>query len=107
VNDPAAAPRRTAPAATTGTGVRYREHVMNRTAAATPKTRKTALRAGAIAAGTTFAMVISSPAFAMIKDDGDQPGAGLSVAETLGLFVLLPVAIFAVITGAVMVLSKK
>ena len=70
--------------------------------------KKNALRAGAVAAGTTLMMLLlSSPALALTPDDGDDPGQGLSVAETLGLYVALPLAIFAVIAGLVMVLDKS
>ncbi|MGW0565490.1 hypothetical protein ACWDZ4_34095 [Streptomyces sp. NPDC003016] len=70
--------------------------------------KKNALRAGAVAAGTTLMMLLmSSPALALTRDDGDDPGPGLSVAETLGLYVVAPIALFAVITGLVMVLDKS
>ncbi|MER5602191.1 hypothetical protein [Streptomyces sp. NPDC002265] len=70
--------------------------------------KKNALRAGALAAGTTLMMLLmSSPALALTRDDGDDPGSGLSVIETLGLYVVLPLVIFAVITGLVMVLDKS
>ncbi|MFK4222755.1 hypothetical protein [Streptomyces sp. NPDC019890] len=70
--------------------------------------KKNALRAGAVAAGTTLMMLLlSSPALALTPDDGDDPGQGLSVAETLGLYVAAPLAIFAVIVGLVMVLDKS
>ncbi|MEU4496090.1 hypothetical protein OG729_25845 [Streptomyces sp. NBC_00210] len=70
--------------------------------------KKNALRAGAVAAGTTLMMLLlSSPALALTPDDGDDPGQGLSVAETVGLYVALPLAIFAVIAGLVMVLDKS
>jgi len=70
--------------------------------------KKNALRAGALAAGTTLMMLLmSSPALALTRDDGDDPGTGLSVVDTLGLFVVLPIVIFAVITGLVMVLDKS
>ncbi|MEV8311160.1 hypothetical protein AB0P36_28385 [Streptomyces flavidovirens] len=70
--------------------------------------KKNALRAGAVAAGTTLMMLLmSSPALAAIPDDGDDPGPGLSVAETLGLYVVAPIALFLVITGLVMVLDKS
>ena len=70
--------------------------------------KKNALRAGALAAGTTLMMLLmSSPALAVTRDDGDDPGPGLNVAETLGLYVALPLVIFAVITGLVMVLDKS
>ncbi|MER6343063.1 hypothetical protein ACWC10_05080 [Streptomyces sp. NPDC001595] len=70
--------------------------------------KKNALRAGALAAGTTLMMLLmSSPASALSRDDGDDPGTGLSVIETLGLYVILPLALFAVIAGLVIVLDKS
>ncbi|WP_031070539.1 hypothetical protein [Streptomyces sp. NRRL S-118] len=70
--------------------------------------KKNALRAGAVAAGTTLMMLLmSSPALALVRDDGDDPGSGLSVAETLGLFVGAPILLFLVIAGLVMVLDKS
>jgi hypothetical protein len=70
--------------------------------------KKNALRAGTLAAGTTLMLLLmSSPALALIPDDGDDPGQGLSVIETLGLFVVAPIALFAVITGLVMVLDRS
>ncbi|MEU6808152.1 hypothetical protein ABZ920_03880 [Streptomyces sp. NPDC046831] len=70
--------------------------------------KKNALRAGALAAGTTLMMLLmSSPALALTRDDGDDPGPGLSVIQTLGLYVALPVVLFGVIAGLVMVLDKS
>ncbi|MFI2200932.1 hypothetical protein ACH47Z_09180 [Streptomyces sp. NPDC020192] len=70
--------------------------------------KKNALRAGALAAGTTLMMLLmSSPALALTRDDGDDPGKPLSVAQTLGLYVLIPLALFAVIAGLVMALDKS
>ncbi|MFD3486075.1 hypothetical protein [Streptomyces sp. NPDC058665] len=70
--------------------------------------KKNALRAGAVMAGTTLMMLLmSSPVFAVNRDDGDDPGPGLTVVETLGLYVLTPLAAFAVIAGLVMVLDKS
>ncbi|GGS45587.1 MULTISPECIES: hypothetical protein [Streptomyces] len=70
--------------------------------------KKNALRAGALAAGTTLMMLLmSSPALALTRDDGDDPGKGLSVIETLGLYVILPVVLFLVIAGLVMVLDRS
>ncbi|MFJ9741770.1 hypothetical protein [Streptomyces sp. NPDC101166] len=70
--------------------------------------KKNALRAGTLAAGTTLMMLLlSSPALAVTRDDGDDPGPGLSVGETLGLYVLAPLALFAVITGLVWVLDRS
>ncbi|PZG69874.1 hypothetical protein C1I97_38555 [Streptomyces sp. NTH33] len=70
--------------------------------------KKNALRAGALAAGTTLMMLLmSSPALALTRDDGDDPGPGLSVAQTLGLYVGIPLALFVIITGLVMVLDRS
>ncbi|MEV8591379.1 hypothetical protein ACIHFC_01265 [Streptomyces sp. NPDC052013] len=70
--------------------------------------KKNALRAGALAAGTTLMMLLmTSPALALTRDDGDDPGTGLSVIETLGLFVVAPIALFVVIAGLVMVLDRS
>ncbi|OIJ95900.1 hypothetical protein [Streptomyces monashensis] len=70
--------------------------------------KKNALRAGALASGTTLMMLLmSSPALALTRDDGDDPGHGLSVVQTLGLYVLIPLALFAVIAGLVMALDKS
>lgn len=70
--------------------------------------KKNALRAGALASGTTLMMLLmSSPALALTRDDGDDPGKGLSVIETLGLYVLIPLALFGVIAGLVFVLDRS
>ncbi len=70
--------------------------------------KKNALRAGALAAGTTLMMLLmSSPALALTRDDGDDPGPGLSAIQTVGLYVLIPLGLFVVIAGLVMVLDKS
>ncbi|MGW7099016.1 hypothetical protein [Streptomyces sp. NPDC054838] len=70
--------------------------------------KKNALRAGAVTAGTTLMMLLmTSPALAAIRDDGDDPGPGLSVGETLGLYVGLPIALFLIIAGLVIVGDKS
>ncbi|WP_127353939.1 hypothetical protein [Actinacidiphila soli] len=69
------------------------------------KVNKNALRAGAIAAGTALMLLVTSPAFA--QDEGLDPGKGLSVAQTLGLFVGCPLALFAIISGLVIVTDKS
>lgn len=71
------------------------------------KAKKNALRAGTVAAGTALLLLMTSPAFAVMRDDGDDPGNGLSVAETLGLFVAAPLVLFAVIAGLVMITDKS
>ncbi|MEU8541716.1 hypothetical protein AB0C52_17320 [Streptomyces sp. NPDC048717] len=70
--------------------------------------KKNALRAGAVAAGTTLMMLLmSSPALALVRDDGDDPAPKLKVIETLGLFVAAPIGLFLVIAGLVMLLDKS
>ncbi|MEV0438665.1 hypothetical protein AB0I84_36455 [Streptomyces spectabilis] len=70
--------------------------------------KKNALRAGAVATGTTLMMLLmSSPALALTRDDGDDPAPKLSVAETLGLYVAAPIVLFLVIAGLVMVGDKS
>ncbi|APY88303.1 hypothetical protein DCW30_05090 [Streptomyces alfalfae] len=70
--------------------------------------KKNALRAGALASGTTLMMLLmSSPALADMRDDGDDPGPGLSVIDTLGLYVVAPIVLFLVIAGLVMVGDKS
>ncbi|MCX4962731.1 MULTISPECIES: hypothetical protein [Streptomyces] len=70
--------------------------------------KKNALRAGAVTAGTALMMLLmTSPALALTRDDGDDPGPGLSIGETVGLYVVTPLVIFLVIIGLVMVLDKS
>uniref|UniRef100_A0AAU2JR09 Secreted protein n=1 Tax=Streptomyces sp. NBC_00049 TaxID=2903617 RepID=A0AAU2JR09_9ACTN len=70
--------------------------------------KKNALRAGAVTAGTTLMMLLmTSPALALTPDDGDDPGPGLSIGETLGLYVALPIVLFLIIAGLVMVGDKS
>lgn len=70
--------------------------------------KKNALRAGALASGTTLMMLLmSSPALALTRDDGDDPGKGLSVIETLGLYVACPIVLFLVIAGLVTLGDKS
>lgn len=69
--------------------------------------KKNALRAGTVTAGAALMMLLSSPAFALTRDDGDDPGPGLSVIETLGLYVVAPVALFLVIAVLVMIGDKS
>lgn len=43
-------------------------------------------------------LLAGAPAYAVNVDDGGQSGSGLSVLQTVGLFVGAPAALFAVIT---------
>lgn len=71
------------------------------------KVKKNVLRAGTITAGTALMLLMSSPAFALARDDGDDPGPGLSVIETLGLYVAAPIVLFLVIAGLVVAGDKS
>nr|WP_202505332.1 hypothetical protein [Streptomyces sp. SID1046] len=52
-------------------------------------------------------LLMTSPALALTRDDGDDPGPGLSIGETVGLYVVAPLVIFLAIIGLVMVLDKS
>ncbi|TQF03146.1 hypothetical protein E6W39_13930 [Kitasatospora acidiphila] len=70
--------------------------------------KRNALRAGAVTATATLMMLLLSlPASALTRDDGDDPGPGLSIAQTLGLYVGIPVLSFVVITGLVMLGTRN
>ncbi|ONK14246.1 hypothetical protein STBA_50270 [Streptomyces sp. MP131-18] len=83
-------------------GIRYCGGVVN------VKNKKRGARAAAVSAGALLLTLMASPAAqALQRDDGDDPGSGLSVAETLGLFVVAPIALFAVIAGLVVLGDRK
>jgi hypothetical protein len=65
---------------------------------------KNALRAGTLGAVTTLMMLLTPAAFATT---GDDPGPGLSVAQTLGLYVAIPIVLFGLIAGLVIVTDKS
>jgi hypothetical protein len=67
------------------------------------KVKKNVLRAGTVTAASALMLLVSSPAFAVSRDDGDDPGPGISVVETLGLFVAVPVGVFLLIAALVMI----
>lgn len=68
---------------------------------------KNAVRAGAVTVGTTLTLLMSSPAMALTRDYGDDPGTGLSVAETVGLYVVAPVVLFLLIAGLTVIGEKS
>jgi hypothetical protein len=61
-------------------------------------TARTALRAAVLTATTALLVLPTTPAFAAAvlahRDDGDEPGSGLSVLQTLGIYVGIPLALF-------------
>jgi hypothetical protein len=65
-------------------------------------TVRTASRAAVLTATTTLLVLTATPAFAAAtiladRDDGDDPGGGLSVLQTIGIFVGIPLALFVII----------
>jgi hypothetical protein len=68
-------------------------------------TIRTVFRAAAVTGATTGAVLLGSPAFAAHRDDGDDPGKGLSALETLLIFGVIPVALFLLIALLVSVPS--
>jgi hypothetical protein len=67
-----------------------------------------ALRAAGVTGGAALAVLLTSPAAqALNRDDGDDPGSGLSIFETLSLFVVTPILLFAVIAGLVVLAERK
>lgn len=63
--------------------------------------KKRIARAGVLLLGLVLPLLASPVAHAARRDDGDDPGEGLSVFETLGLFVVTPIVLFALIAGLV------
>lgn len=64
--------------------------------------RQAVRAAGATLVGTSAAYLASAAsapmALALQRDDGDEPGYQLTLLESLGLYVLAPAALFALIT---------
>ncbi|WP_051940550.1 hypothetical protein [Phaeacidiphilus oryzae] len=52
-------------------------------------------------------LLMTSNAFANTRVSGDDPGQGLSAAQTLGLYVGIPLVAFIVIAGLVMLLDRS
>jgi Na+/melibiose symporter-like transporter len=75
------------------------------------KNQRSALRparAAGVTVGAALAVLLTSPtAQALNRDDGDDPGSGLSIFETLSLFVVTPILLFAVIAGLVVLAERK
>jgi hypothetical protein len=64
------------------------------------------LRAAAVTAAAGAATFVASPAFAEAhRDDGDDPGKGISTIQTVGLFVLIPIVVIALIYITTFVIS--
>jgi hypothetical protein len=55
-----------------------------------------------IASFSTYLLINSQPVFAVIRDDGDEPGVAISGAATVALFIGLPLLIIGLITVAIL-----
>jgi hypothetical protein len=66
---------------------------------------KAAVRAGIVGAVFLSSALAASPALALHRDDGDDPGEGLSRMKVLGTFIGIPIALFLVIALAVSIPS--
>ena len=58
---------------------------------------RNSLRAAVLGLCVPLVALLASPALAVNRDDGDDPGPGLSVVQTVSLFVLIPAGAFLVI----------
>lgn len=64
---------------------------------------RTVVRTGVLTATTALLVLPATPAAAAVtllagaRDDGDDPGPGLSVIQTLGIFIGIPLLLFVVI----------
>lgn len=66
------------------------------------------IRRALILLSVPFASVLlSAPAQALNREDGDEPGTGLTVLQTLGIFVGAPVALYLIIAVIVMAFNSK
>jgi hypothetical protein len=55
-----------------------------------------------IASFSTYLLINSQPVFAVIRDDGDEPGVAISGAATVALFIGLPLLIIGLIAVAIL-----
>ncbi len=55
-----------------------------------------------IASISTYLLINSQPVFAVIRDDGDEPGVAISGAATVALFIGLPLLIIGLISLAIL-----
>ena len=55
-----------------------------------------------IASLSTYLLINSQPVFAVIRDDGDEPGVAISGAATVALFIGVPLLIIGLISLAIL-----
>ena len=72
----------------------------------TPEARtRRALRAATLGSLAAVPLLLASPAFALHRDAGDDPGPGMSAVATILVYIGIPAAVFAVI--ALLVLAPS
>jgi hypothetical protein len=52
-------------------------------------------------------LMMTSNAFANTRVSGDDPGKGITAAQTLGLYIGVPLVAFIVISGLVMIFDRS
>lgn len=55
-----------------------------------------------VASLSTYLLINSQPVFAVIRDDGDEPGVAISGAATVALFIGFPLLIIGLISLAIL-----
>lgn len=68
-------------------------------------TLRSCIRAAAVCASVPLMLLVASPAFAYIRDDGDDPGPGLTVLETIVIYAGIPALVTALIFALVYIPS--
>lgn len=74
-------------------------------------TSRSTVRVGAVTVLTPLLtgvlLALASPAFANVRDDGEDTGQALPIALTLLLYVVTPLLLFAIIAALVLVPSMR
>jgi hypothetical protein len=64
--------------------------------------RRRALRSATVGSLATIPLLLATPAFAVHRDAGDNPGQGMSTVATILVYIGIPLAAFVVIALLVM-----
>jgi hypothetical protein len=82
--------------------VGYGSTVTTPTTATAPTALRKALRTATVGALAAVPLLLASPAFAVHREAGDDPGPGLSAVATILTYIGIPLAVFVVISLLVM-----
>jgi hypothetical protein len=66
------------------------------------RARRRALRSATVGSLAAVPVLLASPAFAVHRDAGDEPGTGMSAVATVLVYIGIPAAVFVVIALLVM-----